>query len=264
MHEPPEALATPATPATTDIPCLRCGHSLRGLPVGGVCPKCALPIVWTMRRRNLAYASTARLQTMVTGFAVAEVAAGIGMLALLIVGISAWFPALFQPGLIFVIFGAGWAVSLGGWWRATASEARHPTDDVLCAFAWITRLCVVIWPLAFLIVMLDAWLLIGLWQVGLTLVGLCGAVAFAWRLLYIFALGCRMPGRWVRLAAVTCGVVAPAALLTIYVTELVGPILAWLSWIVLLDTTRRSLRATLRESLARTSQPAESAEGAST
>ena len=66
---------------TADIACRRCGYNLRGLPVDGRCPDCAMPIAASVRGDDLVYADpiwiaklTLGTEGLIAGWAAAAVA----------------------------------------------------------------------------------------------------------------------------------------------------------------------------------------------
>ncbi len=85
----------------TELPCSRCGYSLRGLAVDGRCPECAWPVEASLRGGLLRYAGPEYLSSLATGafiIVVTNIAAVVfGVLAFVLVIVFAATFAVVPP-----------------------------------------------------------------------------------------------------------------------------------------------------------------------
>lgn len=75
LADDPPPPAPPWPDVVPDGPtCRRCGYALRGLPMHGQCPECALPVVHSLRGNLLEYSDPAYVGRLATGAMLVEVA----------------------------------------------------------------------------------------------------------------------------------------------------------------------------------------------
>jgi hypothetical protein len=112
-------------------PCLRCGYSLRGLPRTGACPECATPVESSLRGPLLQYSSAEYVASLHRGVFLVELGLAIGifgvlamiggsLLRLAIMGTAAppaWLPWLMGVGSVALTM-----LGLAGWWLLSTPD----------------------------------------------------------------------------------------------------------------------------------------------
>jgi hypothetical protein len=121
-----------------DRPCLVCGYNIRDLPINSVCPECGTPLARSLRGNLLRYSAPDYLATLHRGALLAELALAIYPLGALAVGAALIFGAVRgRPSTLQTAGASIWAfiqagaslLSLLGWWQLTAPDPAFVGKD---------------------------------------------------------------------------------------------------------------------------------------
>lgn len=136
-EEPPPPL--PAQPVVTELPCLKCGYSLRGLTSEMSCPECGWSVADSMKGDLLQFAGDDELARLHRGAVLVEctlicsVLLGlVGGIGGAIVGVAGgqgvlpqWLPEALRLTSVFVGLGLTVASVVGWWWLSEPDPARR-------------------------------------------------------------------------------------------------------------------------------------------
>lgn len=238
----------PPVGAAPDVPCIRCGYSLLGLPVQGVCPECGAPVAESLRGDRFRYSRPSYVRALHAGAFLVE------LVSLL------WIPlaiiAAIMSGLVRTSFGRGTTLSIVleglisgsliilwcfGWWMLTTRDPVRPDATDLRSRRLVRALVVVVAAPAIVLPFMDAGVssfaarglaaaaqgatvVEGLRTVLIWLALVAAAIGYFTSLAYISAIGPRFPdpsiGRnavqlmwfpvWLTVGGVVASVVAAA------------------------------------------------------
>lgn len=154
-RECPECGAPPVLDVRHDLPCRRCGYSLRGLEIGGICPECGAPVRLTLLGNFLATSHPSHVTRLFRGAVLVEISVYIGTMLWCVaspIAMAVAVPGTFAWGQVIVsLLHLGIAaVGLSGWWLlSTPDPGLDPvvngdrTRKALRTIVVITGLCAV-------------------------------------------------------------------------------------------------------------------------
>lgn len=236
--------------------CIGCGYDLAGLPADGICPECATPVRRSIQGFFLVFASRSYLRNlhlglhlMIAGHLLMAVlwvlqillprsgmhdvlAAVRPISAALLLSAGHWLLASFDPG-----FGGGERPHTARWWIQVTAIVILTIATVMSAI----RLAPFVNPL--IRIPLGANSALGLADVA------ASCIQFFAVIIYCRRLSRRIPSRMLADQAATnlwlLPLIAVAGLLLV-----VGPVVAWVLYLVFLNSLRRRLAMILRVSTA--------------
>jgi len=144
-----------------DLPCVRCGYQLLGLPESGACPECGGPIARSLHGDLLRFANAGYVRTLNLGSACVYWSLVAGLLVeivgiVVLVGVDLRFGSragLAVPSFIGLGIFAAAVSTMAGWWAlSTPDPARLGTDVDASTRQWVR-----FWTAA----TLAGWVLVG-------------------------------------------------------------------------------------------------------
>lgn len=260
-------------PVITTETCLQCGYALRGLPIDGLCPECGQSVERSLRGASLRHAEPKYVRRLHHGLILVQWATGLGLTAwfMLLAAIGA---GLFAWPIIEIILGGVCvlvAANYVGWWMVTTPDPGLPGARNRRMTRWIVRAGLAAAYLPVLVIAMSMlhpefvrWVfhmqgvpgMAGL-AVWLSLAGLIAS--YIARVAYMRWLAMRLPNQLLDSQALaTSWTVVIVSILGAPMC-LMGPMIASLLWMHLLDEMRGSLRdaADLAERNAQPPTPAE-------
>lgn len=159
QHTASSARATAPDIIVSDISCIQCGYSLKGLPAGGHCPECGRPVQGRKKAPRytdqLVHAPMGWLEIFAAGSLVMFLAAA-GMLAMTIVIL---FVHTVPILIIYTGLAAAWSA---GVWLSTRPRPVMPTTTNNVVREWrtlrlVSRITQLFWPITILLVLFSIW-----------------------------------------------------------------------------------------------------------
>lgn len=122
----------PPGPVQFQLPCVRCGYELMGLPSSGACPECGAPVIQSLMGDLLRFSSPAYVAMLKLG-ALIVVLATIGEVLASIagIGLAIAMPAQGQMLTQLLSVGASLALLAGWWLLATPDPAQEGRDQAV-------------------------------------------------------------------------------------------------------------------------------------
>lgn len=255
--EPFRPLGTPSQARTiTTETCLRCGYALRGLPVDGACPECGRSIERSLRGASLRYADPRYVRRMHHGLIVVQWATGFGLTGwfVFLAAVGADLLTLVRISLFFVALCIVVSVNYVGWWMATTADPglpgmRNRRWTRWCIRAGLAAAYLPILTIAALVVYPHPieWVMrvvnlpdTAFFAAWMALAGLIAS--YIARVSYIRWLAMRLPNQLLDSHALaTSWTIVIISILGAPMC-LMGPLIASLLWMHLLDEVRTSLR----------------------
>lgn len=269
---PPVAPPAPPPPepvnlATDDVPCRNCGFNLRGLSEDGRCPECGAPIWNSIQEDLLIYSSESYLTSLYRGLACILIAAlvniGLAVIGIVIgviqvvaiagsgTGGTGGFTMNAQTGLfnaIMQLLSLPVALlSLYGWWLFSSPDPGQRVGDAGQTPRQVIRIVVIVLAATNVIVAASQFAVLAYPSIALAVAGL-GLIAFAATvaqffaaMLYIRWMGPRIPDEVVTSRAQLYMWLLPVILVA-GSCVVVGPIVAWVMYLLLLNRIRIDIR----------------------
>lgn len=282
LADDPPPPAPPWPDVVPDGPtCRRCGYELRGLPMRGQCPECALPVARSLRGNLLEYSDPAYVGRLATGAMVVEIAI-VALCLVPIVGLLVLFidesgaapgrtvAGVFRPVGAAVSIAAAMA-ALVGMFVLTSRDpglvGADESDRARRVTRWATVVCAVGWACASVISTLPTLAAVAPARfVVLLWLGSTGASIALWvqviaSLLYLRDLAARIPHERLRAEITetrTLAVATPVCLLATFglallsmgclilamgLVSLVLLLMLVVRYVSVIDSVRRRLRS---------------------
>jgi len=259
----------PVDLATDDVPCRNCGFNLRGLSEDGRCPECGAPIWNSVQEDLLVYSSKSYLTSLYRGVCCILIAALLNI-ALVIVsivvgiaitvsiarggntggggamftttGTQSHFNAIIQTMSLPIAL-----LSLYGWWLLSAPDPGQRIGDKGQTPRQVVRIAVTILAstnvfsttLQFVILANPS---LGLIAGGMGIISaIAGIVLFFAAMLYLQWLGPRIPSETITNRARLYMWLLPV-IFVIGNCLIVGPLVAWIMYLLLLNQVRVALK----------------------
>jgi hypothetical protein len=259
---PPFGSAATHRLATQDVPCLRCGYNLRGLQPHGVCPECGAPIERSLHGNLLRYSAPEYVATLHTGLLcilVAILTLVAGAMLMFTAGIAAemflpdeqWLLTLISNTITIGAIALS-IVSVVGWWLFSTPDQAiigHDTGDMPRK---ILRVTVIVSAVFITIDALGEWWLYQdmpydvLAAISAMVGGIAWLVQFFASLLYIRWLAHRLPNPRIVSLSTTYLWLLPLIYILGFCVLFIGPLVATILYLLVLNDVRRDIRAIQR------------------
>ncbi len=257
-----------------DRPCLRCGYSLRGLSLTGACPECATPVESSLRGPLLEYSSAEYVASLHRGVFLVELGLAIGIFGVLAmvvgtVGLAvmgagappAWLPWLMGVGSVALTM-----LGLAGWWLLSTPDPAFVGQNNGTTARQVLRVTLVIAAASAVASLFTEVAVGGTRGMGpgpgttaspltalvlLAMVVQVGAmiawvVQFFAAMQYLRWLGPRIPDATITDRARRYMWLLPLIYVLGFICLMIGPLIALLMYIRLLDNLRTGLRSVRR------------------
>jgi hypothetical protein len=255
-------------------PCLNCGYDLTGLSSDGACPECGTPVERSLKGNLLRFAAPAYVRGLATGILITE-AASIGALVNMFFPVGIAFAAqgagVSGAGVALVTASAAFvlsAASFAGWWMFSAPEpARLGIDEAIGARKLLRVSVVAELAISFARFATSVLLPVGatkavfgpavgpgagapLWMgIVAASTALLGVGAYLLRffssMAYLRSVARRFPDAEIYKMATRFMWLGPVLAAASIVTCFISLAVAFVFYLIILDRTRRQLRATL-------------------
>jgi len=258
----PEAFTPRPTRVTEDVLCLSCGYNLRGLALGDVCPECGAAVARSMLGNRLRYASLTFVKRLHTAMVME-----LGAVLFMLLGSIAMFGIVFAMqgrtagvgaglmGLIGLSSALASFVSLAAMWIFTTEDPGSLDPSSLSLRATVRGSLIVLATVMVLNIVFTTGTSFTGPTIGagaaVMILGVVGLIANIVRyvsvMTYLAKIAARIPNEKLQKSARRFRWLGPVLVFPGVFLCGIGPLAAYVLYIGIIDTARKSLRNVVRE-----------------